>query len=137
MGEDADIRQCSAYGLGACAQAYCEYQSAAVDATGLVDTAGLMNFWLSQLPLKSDKNEAKVVHDQLCRLLEKGDPRLAGKDNANLPTIVNILCKILAEGTSVVSAESRNKLIAILHKVLQTMPQEAVHQQHAQLPKKA
>ncbi|QDZ25046.1 importin beta [Chloropicon primus] len=180
ISEDADIRQCSAYGLGACAQSYgehfapickdalsklmqiiqhpnartsdfevatenavsalgkfCEFQSSAVDATGLVDTAGLMNFWLSQLPLKADKNEAKVVHDQLCRFLEKGDARIVGKDNANLPVIVAILCKILAEGTSVVNPETRNKLIAILQKVLQTVPKEVVHQQHAQLPQKA
>ena len=178
--EDADIRQCSAYGLGACAQVYgehfapvckdalgklmqiiqhpqarssdyematenavsalgkfCEFQSVAVDASGIVDTAGLMAFWLSQLPIKADKTEAKVAHGQLCRLLESGDARVVGKDNANLPQVASVLCKILAEGTAVVSEEHRNKLIAILNKVLQTLPQEAVHAQHAQLPQKA
>ena len=178
--EDADIRQCSAYGLGACAQVYgdhfapvckdalgklmqiiqapdarsgdyevatenavsalgkfCEFQSKAVDATGVADTQQLMGFWLSQLPLKADKNEAKVVHDQLCRFLEKGDPRLLGKDNANLPRVVFILAKILSEGTTVVSAESRNKLIPILQKIVHSLPQEAIQQQAAQLPPKA
>ena len=172
---DSDIRQCSAYGLGVCAQAYgehfapvckdalaklmqviqapdarssdyevatenavsalgkfCEFQAAACDPDGQ-----LTAFWLSHLPLKADKNEAKVVHDQLCRLLEKGDPRVLGKDNANLPRICCVLATILSEGTSVVSNESRNKLIAILQKIVHTIPQEAIQQHAAQLVPKA
>jgi hypothetical protein len=170
LSEDADIRQCSAYGLGVCAQAYGEtfapvckdalaklmqiiqapdarssdYEVAtenAVSSLGkfiefqanVVDTQQLMGFWLSQLPLKADKNEAKVVHDQLCRFLERQDPRL----NAHLPRIVFVLSKVLSEGTTVVSDASRNKLIGILQKVAQTLPAEAIQQQAAQLDQKA
>ena len=174
LNADADIRQCSAYGLGVCAQSYgeafspvckealnklmqiiqapdartpdyevatenavsalgkfCEFQSSAVD------THQLMPFWLSQLPLKADKSEAKAVHDQLCRFLESGDARLLGKDNENLPRIMLILASIISEGTAIVSEESRNKLMAILQRTVQSLPLEAIQQHVGQLNQKS
>mmetsp|Transcript_12256 Transcript_12256/g.27873 ORF Transcript_12256/g.27873 Transcript_12256/m.27873 type:complete len:358 (+) Transcript_12256:3-1076(+) len=173
VSEDADIRQCAAYGLGVCAQSYAEhfapvckdalaklmqviqapnarsgdYEVAtenAVSALGkfvefqqtAVDTNQLAQFWISQLPLKADKSEAKVVHDQLCRFLEKGDPRVLGAENANLPRIVYILSRVLSEGT-VSGDQTRNKLMAILQKAVQTIPQDQLQQQAQQLEPKA
>jgi importin-5 len=36
---------------------------------------GLASTWLSTLPLTHDTVEARIVHEQLLRLVEKGDAR--------------------------------------------------------------
>jgi len=177
--EDAEIRQCAAYGLGICAKVYgeafapvckdalaklmqviqsadartseysdstdnavaalgklAEYQS--VHPAAGLDAHQLFQFWLSQLPLKSDKSEAKVVHDQFCKLLEAGDVRLLGKDNANLGVIMNVLAKTLSEGKSVISSdEVQAKLMSFLQKMVHSIPQNIVQQHLAQLDPKS
>ena len=110
----------------------CAYQA---NAPG-VDTHSLVAFWLAQLPLRTDKSEAKAVHDQLCAWLEAGDARLLGKDNENLPRIMVVVATILGIGTSVVSEQSTNKLMAILGKLVRSLPQEIVQQQVAQMDPK-
>ena len=88
------------------------------------------------MALGDTQSEAKAVHDQLCACLEAGDARLLGKDNENLPRIMVVVATILGIGTSVVSEQSTNKLMAILGKLVRSLPQEIVQQQVAQMDPK-
>ena len=55
----------------------CEFQRNAIPTPEAV-----VPQWLGCLPLTEDKVEARLVHDQLVRLLEKGDPHLLGPNQA-------------------------------------------------------
>ncbi|CAA2989820.1 importin-5-like [Olea europaea subsp. europaea] len=46
--------------------------------------------WLSCLPIKGDLIEAKVVHEQLCTMVERSDRELVGPNNQYLPKIVAV-----------------------------------------------
>ena len=46
--------------------------------------------WLSCLPLREDTVEARVVHAQLVRMLEAGDPHLLGANNEHLGKVVKV-----------------------------------------------
>ena len=51
----------------------CEFQRGAIPGP-----ENVVPQWLSCLPLREDKVEARAVHEQLARMLEKGDPHLLG-----------------------------------------------------------
>lgn len=46
--------------------------------------------WLSCLPLTEDTVEARVVHEQLVRMLTAGDPHLLGANNEHLAKVVKV-----------------------------------------------
>ncbi|CAA2956119.1 importin-5-like [Olea europaea subsp. europaea] len=50
--------------------------------------------WLSCLPIKGDLIEAKVVHEQLCTMVERSDRELLGPNNQYLPKIVAVFAKV-------------------------------------------
>ncbi|XLR14420.1 hypothetical protein S83_042358, partial [Arachis hypogaea] len=49
--------------------------------------------WLNCLPIKGDLIEAKVVHDQLCSMVERSDSELLGPNNQYLPKIVSVFAE--------------------------------------------
>jgi len=57
--------------------------------------------WLHFLPLKSDREEARIVHEQLCRLLEGESTRpfLLGSDGSRLPNVLAVFAKACAVGS--------------------------------------
>ncbi|XP_052110945.1 uncharacterized protein LOC127742404 isoform X3 [Arachis duranensis] len=50
--------------------------------------------WLNYLPIKGDLIEAKVVHDQLCSMVERSDSELLGPNNQYLSKIVSVFAEI-------------------------------------------
>ena len=46
--------------------------------------------WLQCSPLTEDKVEARAVHEQLVRMLEKNDPHLLGPNSEHLGAVVKV-----------------------------------------------
>ncbi|KAH1094362.1 hypothetical protein GYH30_039877 [Glycine max] len=63
-----------------------------------INAAQVVPAWLSCLPIKGDLIEAKVVHDQLCSMVERSDRELIGPNNQYLSKIVAVFAEILCAG---------------------------------------
>ncbi|XLR18810.1 hypothetical protein S83_046722, partial [Arachis hypogaea] len=59
-----------------------------------IDSAQVIPAWLNCLPIKGDLIEAKVVHDQLCSMVERSDSELLGPNNQYLPKIVSVFAEV-------------------------------------------
>ncbi|KAF8664584.1 hypothetical protein HU200_054767 [Digitaria exilis] len=96
--ENSDVRQAAVYGVG------------------------VVPAWLNCLPIKDDKIEAKVVHEQLCSMVERLDAEILGPNNQYLFKIVSIFVEVLGSGTELATDETRNKMVNILRRFQQTLP---------------
>ncbi|KAL4855412.1 Importin-5 [Chlorella vulgaris] len=155
---DANVRQCSVYGLGCAAQhrsqGFQPHAAAAVQAVlGLITAPDarsadnelcfdnavsalgkLLEFqpaaidaqagglFVSQLPLKGDTVEARVVHKQLVGFIQRSDPRILGDSNANLPKIVEVFAKVLAKGDKLVDADVSPQMATLLKQMQAHLP---------------
>ncbi|KAL2974777.1 hypothetical protein AAZX31_14G123200 [Glycine max] len=61
-----------------------------------INAAQVVPAWLSCLPIKGDLIEAKVVHDQLCSMVERSDRELIGPNNQYLSKIVAVFAEVLS-----------------------------------------
>ena len=50
--------------------------------------------WLYNLPIKGDVSESAGQHDLLCDIILSSSDMIFGDNNANVPKIINILCKV-------------------------------------------
>ncbi|KAM0885113.1 hypothetical protein ACQ4PT_030536 [Festuca glaucescens] len=87
-----------------------------------IDAAQVIPAWLSCLPIKDDKIEAKVVHDQLCSMVERSDTQVLGPHSQYLPKIVSIFAEVLCNGKELATDETTNRMINVLKRFQQTLP---------------
>lgn len=92
----------------------------------VIDAAQVVPAWLSCLPIRADLVEAKVVHAQLCSLMERSDPILLGSNSQYLPKIIGIFAEVISSGTDLATAETIAKIANILRHIQQTMPAPAL-----------
>ncbi|KAG5227351.1 importin [Salix suchowensis] len=71
----------------------------------------VLRIWLGHLPLKNNLEEAKVVHRQLCSLVEVSDVELLGTQKAYLSEIVAVYAEILWAGKKLATEETVNQMI--------------------------
>ncbi|KAG6743295.1 hypothetical protein POTOM_054247 [Populus tomentosa] len=71
----------------------------------------VLRIWLGHLPLKNNLEEAKVVHRQLCSLVEVSDGELLGTQKAYLSEIVAVYSEILWAGKKLATEETVNQMI--------------------------
>ncbi|CAN8300728.1 unnamed protein product [Cochlearia groenlandica] len=90
-----------------------------------IDSSQVLPAWLNCLPLNSDVIEAKVVHDQLCSMVERQDVDLLGPNNQYLPKISTVFAEVLT-GKDVVTEETAVRMINILRQLQQTLPPSAL-----------
>ena len=88
----------------------------------------VMPRWLSKLPLKTDKEEARAVHRTLVELCEATNAALLGANHERLPEIICVFGQIL--DTELLEDEYEERVINILRQirtglphVLQALPQ--------------
>jgi hypothetical protein len=103
----------------------CEFQSTSLDGSVILPS------WLSNLPLTEDKVEARNVHGQLMRLLEKNSAALLGASNEHLPRLVSVFADVLpTAGLStklrLVEPEVATKMKAFLMQAQSSLPQETL-----------
>jgi len=85
----------------------CEFQRGA----GL-DTAATLGGWLDYLPVKGDKEEGCIVHEQLVRLVEAQDAALLGAQNERLPKVATVFAQVM--NTDLATAEVTARMKAVL-----------------------
>lgn len=83
-----------------------------------IDAAQVIPAWLVCLPIKDDKIEAKVVHDQLCSMVERSDSHVL----AHLPKVYSIFVEVLSNGKELASDETTTRMINVLKRFQQTLP---------------
>ncbi|KAF3442233.1 hypothetical protein FNV43_RR16149 [Rhamnella rubrinervis] len=98
----------------------CQYHRDGIDAAQIVPA------WLSCLPIKGDLIEAKVVHDQLCTMVERSDKELLGPNNQYLPKIVAVFAEVLCAGNNLATEQTASRMINLLRHLRQTLPPSAL-----------
>ncbi|XP_041994161.1 importin-5-like [Salvia splendens] len=87
-----------------------------------IDSAEVVPAWLNCLPIKGDVIEAKVVHDQLCSMVERSDLELLGPNNQHLPKIVSVFAEVLCTGKDLASEQTASRMVNLLRQLQQTLP---------------
>jgi len=88
------------------------------------DTRTGGNVLLNYLPMKGDKTEAKICHEQLVRMVEASQPDILGDHNANLPHVVRIFAQVLTAGDELATAPVRERMSRLLQQMSQVIPPE-------------
>eukprot|EP00268_Persea_americana_P063804 TRINITY_DN831_c0_g1_i2.p1 TRINITY_DN831_c0_g1~~TRINITY_DN831_c0_g1_i2.p1 ORF type:complete len:1111 (+),score=203.06 TRINITY_DN831_c0_g1_i2:174-3506(+) len=91
-----------------------------------IDAAQVVPAWLSCLPIKGDLIEAKVVHDQLCSMVERSDMELLGPNNQYLSKIVAVFAEVLCAGKDLATEQTASRMINLLRQLQQTLPPSAL-----------
>ncbi|GAB2222582.1 hypothetical protein Droror1_Dr00016701 [Drosera rotundifolia] len=91
-----------------------------------IDSAQIVPVWLSCLPLKGDLIEAKVVHDQLCAMVERSDRELLGPNDQYLPKIIAVFAEVLSAGKDLATEQTAIRMVNLLRQLQQTLPPEAL-----------
>ncbi len=102
----------------------CEFQRNAIPGAEQV-----VPQWLSCLPLTEDCVEARVVHAQLVRMLEGGDPHLMGQNNEHLGKVVKVFAVAmptanLSEKLQLCTPETCSKMKALLAQMQSGMAEQ-------------
>ncbi|KAG6683100.1 hypothetical protein I3843_13G153800 [Carya illinoinensis] len=87
-----------------------------------IDSAQVVPAWLNCLPIKGDLIEAKVVHEQLCSMVERSDVELLGPNNQYLPKIVAVFAEVLCAGKELATEQTVSRMINLLRQLQQTLP---------------
>ncbi|XP_023517621.1 importin-5-like [Cucurbita pepo subsp. pepo] len=87
-----------------------------------INASQLVPAWLSCLPIKGDLIEAKLVHEQLCSMVERSDKELLGPNNQYLPKIVSIFAEVLCAGKDLASEQTVSRMVNLLRQLQQTLP---------------
>ncbi|GMI65072.1 EMBRYO DEFECTIVE 2734, (karyopherin enabling the transport of the cytoplasmic HYL1 [Hibiscus trionum] len=94
----------------------CQFHRDSIDAAQIVPT------WLSCLPIKSDLMEAKLVHDQLCSMVERSDQELLGPNNQYLPKIVSVFAEVLCAGKDLATEQTASRMVNLIRHFQQSLP---------------
>ncbi|XP_052196429.1 uncharacterized protein LOC127803875 [Diospyros lotus] len=87
-----------------------------------IDSAQIVPAWLNCLPIKGDLVEAKMVHDQLCSMVERSDGELLGPNNQYLPKILMVFAEILCAGKDLATEQTASRMINLLKQLQQILP---------------
>ncbi|RZC77742.1 hypothetical protein C5167_002029 [Papaver somniferum] len=93
-----------------------------------IDSSQVVPAWLSCLPIKGDLIEAKLVHDQLCSMVEGSDRDLLGPNNQYLPKIVSVFVEVLCAGKDLATDQTSSRMIVLLRQLQQTLPPDTLAQ---------
>jgi len=91
----------------------------------------LTRLWLTWLPIEIDLVEAKLVHKQLCQLIQTNHPFIFGDNFENLPIILNVFADIIY--SKLVKKETNLQITAII-KEMQSQNPELVKTAFNSLP---
>ncbi|KAL6195024.1 hypothetical protein ACLB2K_030646 [Fragaria x ananassa] len=98
----------------------CQYHRDSIDAARVIPA------WLNCLPIKGDLIEAKVVHDQLCSMVERSDGDILGPNNQYLSKIVQVFAEVLCAGKELATKQTASRMINLLKQLQQTLPPQTL-----------
>ncbi|PPR99745.1 hypothetical protein GOBAR_AA20915 [Gossypium barbadense] len=84
----------------------CLFHRDSIDATQVVPA------WLNCLPIKGDLIEAKVVHEQLCSMVERSDNEVLGPNHNFLPKIVSVFAEVLC-GKDLATEQTASRMVSL------------------------
>ncbi|XP_070044641.1 uncharacterized protein [Nicotiana tomentosiformis] len=87
-----------------------------------IDSAQVIPAWLNCLPIKADLVEAKLVHEQLCSVVERSDRELLGPNYQYLTKVVSVFAEVLCSEKDLATKETANRMINVLRHLQQTLP---------------
>nr|XP_009770141.1 PREDICTED: importin-5-like isoform X3 [Nicotiana sylvestris] len=87
-----------------------------------IDLAQVIPSWLNCLPIKADLVEAKLVHEQLCSMVERSDKELLGPNYQYLPKVVSVFAEVLCSEKHLATKETADRMINVLRHFQQTLP---------------
>ncbi|XP_075078379.1 uncharacterized protein LOC107817027 isoform X4 [Nicotiana tabacum] len=87
-----------------------------------IDSAQVIPSWLNCLPIKADLVEAKLVHEQLCSMVERSDKELLGPNYQYLPKVVSVFAEVVCSEKHLATKETANRMINVLRHLQQTLP---------------
>ncbi|GAB2247744.1 hypothetical protein Droror1_Dr00007626 [Drosera rotundifolia] len=82
----------------------------------------VLPFWLDCLPIRGDLGEAKIVHEQLCSIVESADEAIIGPNHPNLPKIVAIFLEVLHAREDLATEQTASRMVNFLKQMQQTLP---------------
>lgn len=91
-----------------------------------IDSAQIVPAWLGCLPIRGDLIEAKVVHDQLCSMVERSDSELLGPNNQYLPKIVSVFAEVVCAGKDLATEQTVSRMVSLLRQLQQTLPPDTL-----------
>ncbi|KAE8677193.1 Calcium ion binding [Hibiscus syriacus] len=97
----------------------CLFHRDSIDATQVVPA------WLNCLPIKGDLIEAKVVHEQLCSMVERSDNEVLGPNHHFLPKIVSVFAEVLCD-KDLATEQTASRMVYLLKQLQQTLPPAAL-----------
>ncbi|KAJ8760124.1 hypothetical protein K2173_010980 [Erythroxylum novogranatense] len=86
-----------------------------------IDSAQVVPAWLNCLPITGDLIEAKVVHEQLCSMVERSDVEILGPNNQYLPKIVSVFAEVLC-GKDLATEKTASQMVSLLRRLQRTLP---------------
>ncbi|XP_070019237.1 uncharacterized protein [Nicotiana sylvestris] len=87
-----------------------------------IDSAQVIPAWLNCLPIKADLVEAKLVHEQLCSMVERSDREPLGPNYQYLPKVVSVFAEVLCSEKDLATKETVIRMIKVLRHLQQTLP---------------
>ncbi|XP_057539019.1 uncharacterized protein LOC130817373 [Amaranthus tricolor] len=90
-----------------------------------IDSSQVVPAWLNCLPIRGDFIEAKIVHDQLCCMVERSDAEVLGPNNQYIPKIIMVFAEVLCAGKDLATEQTAGRMVTLLKHLQQTMPPAA------------
>ncbi|CAL1373149.1 unnamed protein product [Linum trigynum] len=97
----------------------CQFHRDSIDASQVIPA------WLNCLPITGDLIEAKVVHEQLCSMVERSDGEILGPNNQFLPKIVSVFAEVLC-GKDLATESTASRMVNLLRHLKQTLPPDTL-----------
>ncbi|CAL1386135.1 unnamed protein product [Linum trigynum] len=97
----------------------CQFHRDSIDASQVIPA------WLNCLPITGDLIEAKVVHEQLCSMVERSDGEILGPNNQFLPKIVSVFAEVLC-GKDLATENTASRMVNLLRHLKQTLPPDTL-----------
>ena len=88
----------------------------------MVPYGTILPLFLSWLPIVEDREEAVIVYNYLCELIECNNESILGANNSNLPRIVAIFAESFRLDTTSEDMQCHNRMLTILQHI-HTSPQ--------------
>ncbi|CAO2831880.1 unnamed protein product [Amaranthus hypochondriacus] len=90
-----------------------------------INASQIVPMWLNCLPIKGDLIEAKLVHEQLCSMVERSDRDLLGLDYQYLPKMLAVFAEVLCARQDLATYQTASRMINIWRQLQQTLPPSA------------
>ncbi|GFU12418.1 importin-5 [Nephila pilipes] len=77
----------------------------------------LLPAWITWLPVWEDEEEVKCIYSFLCTLLETNNPLLLGKDNCNIPRILQIIAETFHKHALEATSDLGKRIVTLVGEI--------------------